>query len=286
MTKKIAFQGDYGANSDLACRDNFPEYQTVAYKTFDDVFEAVEKKEVDLGMIPLENSYAGRVAEIHNLLQETSLYITGEYFQDINHCLCAPKGAGLDEIKEVLSHPQALMQCHNKIKEYKFEKKSFLNTATAAKYVAKHKNAGQAAVCSKLAAEIYGLDIILDHFEDHSNNRTIFVTISRQLEYVHEAGKKTITSLLFKVRNIPAAIFKALGGFSTNNVNIIKLESYIPGGVSMEAEFFISFEGAPEQENVGLALEELGFFSKKIKLLGVYEQSEKRINLVASKDSK
>lgn len=286
MTKKIAFQGDYGANSDLACRENFSDHLTVPYKTFDDVFDAVDKGEVDLGMIPLENSYAGRVAEIHNLLKKTELYITGEYFQDINHCLAVPKGVKLSDVKEILSHPQALMQCHNNIKKFNLIKGSFLNTATAAKYISNKNNAGQAALCSKLAAEIYGLEILQDHFEDCSSNRTIFVTISKQIEYSDIEDQKMITSLLFKVRNIPAAVFKALGGFSTNNVNLIKIESYIPGGVSREAEFFISFQGSPEQQNVNLALEELGFFTKKIKLLGVYPQSAKRINLVASNDCK
>lgn len=285
MLKKIGFQGDFGANSDLACRDNFPNYQTIPYKTFDDVFTAVSKKEVELGMIPLENTYAGRVAEIHNILKETKLYITGEYFQDINHCLAVNHGNELANVTEILSHPQALMQCHKQIRKNDFTKTSFLNTAIAAKYLADNPNQSKAVICSKLAAEIYGLEVLQEHYEDVSQNRTIFVTIADQLQDHQDDDIKMITSLLFKVRNIPAAIFKALGGFSTNNVNIIKLESYIPGGVSREAEFFISFEGSPDQANVSLALEELGFFTKRIKLLGVYPQSEKRINLVASNDS-
>lgn len=275
----LAFQGAEGANQHLVCKKFFPEAEYRSYQTFEEVFMAVANGEVRLGMIPIENSYAGRVAEIHNLLRSTDIYIVGEYFLDIKHHLVGVKGANISDIKMVVSHPQALMQCANNIKKNNFKRKPYLNTALAASYVKEKGDKSCAALCTELAAEINELEILKHDFQDESDNKTIFITIAKEIDCLPSKGVKKITTLLFTVRNIPAAIYKSLGGFATNGVNIIKLESYIPGGLSKEAQFFISFEGFPDDKNVQYALEELGFFSKEIKLLGVYDQASERNRL-------
>lgn len=276
---KIGFQGVIGAHADMACRKCFPYLDSFAYPTFDAAMKATEKGEVDLCMIPVENSQAGRVAEIHNLLPETALHIVGEYFQRIEHCLVAIKGADINTIKSVHSHPQALLQCKKNIQKHSFEAVSASNTAVAAKEIAETNDPTKAALCSKLAAEIYGLDILEENFEDADDNTTVFITMAREPWDIDRNEKPLIiTSLLFTARNIPAALYKALGGFATNQVNMIKVESYIPSGVSKIAQFFISFEGDPQDENVRLAIEELGFFCKRVKVLGVYAAHQSRID--------
>ena len=274
--KTVAFQGSEGANSHLVCKQNFPNAKYKAYETFDDVFVAVEKGEVDIGIIPIENSHAGRVSEIHNLLKATELYITGEFFLEIRHHLVGIKGTKIEEVTDVYSHPQALMQSSKNIRKLKLKKHSYLNTALAAASIKEQQDKSKAALCSELAAEINDLEILKPDLQDSMNNRTVFVAIAREIDELSASSDKKITTLLFTVRNIPAAIYKCLGGFATNNINIIKLESYIPGGLSREAQFFISFEGNTEDGNVQLALEELGFYSKSIKLLGVYDQAPER----------
>lgn len=278
MTKKIAFQGSYGANSDLACRDHYPDYESVSCASFLDVFNAVENGEAEYGMIPLENSYAGRVAEIHNLLQDSRVFIVSEHFCKIEHHLVGLKGTKLEDVKEIYSHPQALMQCKNSLKDIKAEQYNFSNTADAAKYVKENQDKSKTALCSTLAAKINDLEIVKKNLEDSGNdNMTVFVVISKKaVDPTPSEGKKVITTMLFTVRNIPGSLYKALGGFATNNVNMLKLESYIPGGISKQAKFFVSIEGHPSQRNISLALEEVGFFSKKIKVLGVYEADEQR----------
>lgn len=272
MTKKlIAFQGTFGANSNLACNKFYSEFEAKAFQTFYDVFIAVEKGEVECGMIPLENSYAGRVSEIHNLLQDHSVSIVAEHFFPITHNLAGIDGAQLEDVKEVLSHPQALMQCQNNLRELKMKIGEFSNTAAAAKFVAEQGDKSKAALCSKLAAELYGLKIIKENLQDSGgDNVTIFVAIAKEPRAVDPKIAPVITALLFTIRNIPGALYKALGGFATNGVSMVKLESYIPGGLSEQAKFFISIDGHPSQKNVALALEELGFFSQSVKLLGVY----------------
>ncbi len=274
--KNIAFQGKLGAHSHLACKTYFPAAQYFPYENFEDVFAAVDNGEVNLGVIPIENSHAGRVSEIHNLLRMTELNIVGEFFLEIKHHLAAPAGSSLADITEVYSHPQALMQCSKTLKEHNLRKNSFINTAAAAAYIAEQNEKSKAALCSELAAEEHGLEIIKSDCQDYKNNRTIFIAIAKDIEELPSKSEKKITTLLFTVRNIPAAIYKALGGFATNNVNIIKLESYIPGGLSQEAQFFISFQGDTDSRDVQYALEELGFYTKKIKLLGVYDQAPER----------
>lgn len=276
MTKNIVgFQGVEGAHSDMVCRKAYPYMQTKAYNTFEDVFTAVEKGEVEIGIIPIENSYAGRVAEVHNILPNTDLHIIGEHFQPIQHHLMAKKGTKLEDIKEVISHPQALMQCRKTIKELKLDKSEILNTAMAAKQVAESDEKAVAAIASELAAEIYDLEIIKPDVQDAKGNMTIFISLSKE-PIDPEPAKNIVTTLLFTIRNIPAALYKSMGGFATNGVNMLKLESYIPGGQSEMADFYVSFQGHPDEPNVRLAIEELGFFTRKVKLLGVYPGDPER----------
>jgi len=267
----IAFMGVEGANADLACRQTHPYMETLPCASFEDVFDAVEQGRASLGMIPIENSQAGRVAEIHSILPKSKLHIVGEYFQHIEHHLLAPKGATLETIQDVYSHPQALMQCKDHLRELKFTTHTYSNTAVAAADVAKWKDNSKAAIASKLAAELYGLQILKPNIEDSKDNHTVFVTISKQPADPDPKKEKVLTTLLFTIRNIPAALYKSLGGFATNGVNIIKLESYIPGGKRKDAaQFFLSFEGHPGERSVQLAMEELGFFTKSVRVLGVY----------------
>jgi len=276
----IAFMGVAGANADLACRQAHPYMETLPCPSFEDVFEAVEQGRAALGMIPIENSQAGRVAEIHNLLPRTKLHIVGEYFQAIEHVLMAPKGATLQTVKEVYSHPQGLLQCRENIRKLGLSAHPSSNTAQAAADVAAWKDVTKAAIASPLAAELYGLTPLKAHMQDADNNTTVFIVISRDPGEMKE-GERVLTTLLFTIRNIPAALYKALGGFATNGVNIVKLESYIPGGQSREAaQFFLSFEGRPDERNVQLALEELGFFCKKVQVLGVYPADKSRYTAV------
>lgn len=276
IKKLIAFQGSVGANSNLACNKFYPEFEAKSFSTFYDVFKAVENGEVEYGLIPLENSYAGRVAEIHNLLQDSNVFIVAEHFFPITHNLVGVDGAGLEDIKEIISHPQALMQCQNNLRAFGANIREFSNTAEAAKFVAQTGDKTKAAICSKVAAEINGLKIIKENIQDLDGNMTTFVAISKNQIDPNPAISPVITTLLFSIRNIPGALYKALGGFATNNVNMLKLESYIPGGVSQRAKFFIMIEGHPNQKSVGLALEELGFFSKNVKLLGIYYADKSR----------
>lgn len=266
----IAFMGVEGANADLACRQKYPYMQTLACPSFEDVFQAVADGQAALGLVPIENSQAGRVAEMHQLLPKINLHIVGEHFQAVEHHLLACKGATLETVKDVYSHPQALMQCRSHLRELKLETHTYSNTAAAAADVAKWNDPSKAAVASALAGELYGLVTLKPHIEDAKDNVTVFVAVAREPSDPNPEQEKVLTTLLFTIRNIPAALYKALGGFATNGVNILKLESYIPGGVSSSAQFFLTFEGHPRQRNVQLALEEIGFFCKKVTVLGVY----------------
>ncbi len=272
----IAFMGEEGSNSDLACRQKEPYMHTLACASFEDVFEAVEQGRARLGMIPIENSQAGRVAEIHSLLPRTKLHLVGEHVQRIEHFLLACKGTALQNIKDAYSHPQAMLQCREHLRKLNVTMHSHSSTAGAAKDVAAWKDPSRAAIASRLAAEIYGLEILESNIEDASDNITIFVQIAREPADPEPGDGATLTSLLFELRNIPAALYKSLGGFATNGVNIIKLESYIKGGGSTESQFFITFEGHPGEARVKRALEELGFFSRKVKVLGVYLADARR----------
>jgi prephenate dehydratase len=275
----IAFMGVEGANADLACRQACPYMHTIGVPSFEDVFEAVASGKAALGMIPIENSQAGRVAEIHNLLPRTNLHIIGEYFQQIEHCLLAPKGATLQTVKDVYSHPQGLMQCRDHLREMGLNSHTYSNTAAAAADVAKWNDVTKAAIASPLAGELYGLSVLREHMQDADNNVTVFIIIAREpIDPKPDAGR-ILTTILFNVRNLPAALYKSLGGFATNGVNILKLESYIPGGSARDAaQFFLTLEGHPQEKSVQQALEELSFFCKKVTVLGVYPADSKRFD--------
>lgn len=280
-TNTIAFMGVEGANADLACRQAEPYMHTLPCASFEDVFDAVAEGRAALGMVPIENSQAGRVAEIHSILPRTQLHIVGEHFQHIEHHLLGVRGATLAEVKDVYSHPQALMQCRQHLRGLNVTTHVHSNTATAAADVAKWGDKTKATVASALAGELYGLDVLKANIQDSENNHTVFVKIAREpVDPEPAAGVTILTTLLFTIRNIPSALYKSLGGFATNNVNILKLESYIPGGAMRgEAQFFITFEGHPRERSVQLALEELGFFCKKVQVLGVYPADPKRFEM-------
>lgn len=276
MTKNvdniIAFMGVAGANADLACRNAQPYMETLPCPTFDAVCEAVRAGDAAVGMLPMENSHAGRVAEIHNLLPQLGLHIIGEYFLPVKHYLASVQGAKLADIKQAYSHPQALMQCNKSLKKHNIEPQSSSNTAVAAQQVAQWGDSSKAALCSSLAAELYGLNVIAEDLQDSSDNMTTFIMVAKDMldEETLEEADLVLTSILFECRNIPAALYKALGGFATNAVNMLKLESYIAAGDSQTATFLMVFVGKPEDPSVQNALEELAFYTKKINVLGVY----------------
>lgn len=274
----IAFMGVEGANADLACRKCYPYMQTLALPSFEDVFEAVEKGCARYGLLPIENSQAGRVAEMHNLLPKSAIHIVAEHIEPVEHHLYAPKGANLQDIKDVYSHHQALMQCREFLRAHNMQSHIHSNTATAAKDVASWNDASKGAICSALAGEIYQLERVAETINDAKDNATLFVTIAREPQEVNEETGMLLTSVLFTLRNMPSALYKSLGGFATNNINIIKLESYIKGGGNLapSAQFFMTFEGNPNERRVQLALEELGFFTQKIRVLGVYQADSAR----------
>jgi prephenate dehydratase len=272
----IAFQGSPGAHSDLASRKAQPYMYTLPCFSFEEVFETVESGKALYGMIPIENSRAGRVAEIPSLLQNTSLNIIGEYVHKVSHHLMAPEGTKLEDIKEVFSHPQALMQCRDTLNALGIEAKTFSDTAAAAEYIVKEGKPGQAALASDLAAELYGLEVIKDNMQDSDNNRTLFITIAQEPAEIEPTEENVLTSLIFTTRNIPAGLYKAMGGFATNGVNILKLESFLQDFDSGTAQFFTTLHGHPEQHSVQLAMEELGFFTTKVHILGSYPADSSR----------
>ncbi|MBS0532549.1 MAG: prephenate dehydratase [Proteobacteria bacterium] len=268
--KKIIFQGEPGANSDLACREAYPDYQPVPCPTFEDCFTALQNGDVDLGMIPIENSVAGRVADIHHLMPTAKLHIIGEWFLPIRNQLMAPKGASLATIKSVQSHIMALGQCRKVIRELKLTPVIGADTAGSAREIAEANDITRAAIGSRLAAEIYGLDILKENVEDESNSTTRFVVLSPEKKWAKPGNGKVITTFVFRVRNLPAALYKALGGFATNGVNMTKLESYMVGGNFFATQFYADVEGHPDDTALVHALEELAFFSKELTILGVY----------------
>ena len=268
--KKIIYQGEPGANSHLACKEAYPGYEPIPCPTFEDCFSALQGGDVDLGMIPIENSVAGRVADIHHLMPTSRLHIIAEWFLPIRNQLMAPNGATLKTIKTVQSHVMALGQCRNVIRELKLKPVVAADTAGSAREVAEAKDTSRAAIASRLAAEIYGLNILKENVEDEANSTTRFVVLSREKAWARPGNGKTITTFVFRVRNLPAALYKALGGFATNGVNMTKLESYMVGGNFFATQFYADVEGHPDDRSLLLALEELAFFSKELKILGVY----------------
>ncbi|OYX04010.1 MAG: prephenate dehydratase [Caulobacter vibrioides] len=271
LLKKIAFQGEPGANSHEACRTYFPDYEAYPCKTFEEAFEAIKSGIAQLGMIPIENSIAGRVADVHHLLPASGLKIIGERFKPIRFQLMANKGVKLEDIKVVSSMPIALSQCRNSLKRLGVDTEAAGDTAGAAKALALKPNPTHAAVAPALAAEIYGLDILARDIEDERHNTTRFLVMTADKappapDFTH----RCVTSFVFRVRNLPAALYKALGGFATNGVNMTKLESYMEGGAFTATFCYAEVDGRPEDRNLALALDELKFFSERFEILGVY----------------
>lgn len=274
----IAFQGEPGANSDTACRNMFPNMEPLPCATFEDAFIAVETGKARLAMIPIENTIAGRVADIHHLLPESRLHIVGEYFLPIHFQLMVLPGVTMQDIKSVHSHIHALGQCRKVIRKHHWKATVAGDTAGAAKLVAETGDRSMAALAPKLAASMYGLDIIASDVEDHENNVTRFVVLSKDKHVPERTSpdERMMTTFVFRVRNIPAALYKAMGGFATNGVNMTKLESYQIGGKFFATQFYADIEGHPDDANVQLAFEEIGFFSEDFRILGVYKASESR----------
>jgi prephenate dehydratase len=265
----IAFQGEAGANSDMACRAAFPYMTTLPCPTFETAMAAVQAGKAELAMIPVENSIAGRVADLHSLLPHTKLKIVAEHFQRVEHCLVALPGATLKSIKPVKSHVQALAQCRNFLKKHRFEPVVHADTAGAAREIAEIGDAHVGAIASSLAARIYGLKVLARNIEDADHNTRMLV-FSREEAKTDWRTVPCMTAFLFRVKSVPAALYKALGGFATNGVNIVKLESYLSGAHFEQAQFYAEVEGHTEQRSVQLALEELHFFSKEFKPLGTF----------------
>ncbi len=271
----VAFQGELGAYSNLAIKALYPHVEVLPCASFADAFQAVENGTATVAVIPIENSLGGRVADIHHLLPESNLHIVGEHFQPVEHCLLGVKGARLEDIKSVYSHEQALSQCRHRLRDMDIEPRKHTDTAGAAHFVSCDKDMKKGALASKLAAQIYGLTILQENMEDTSGNTTRFIVLSRDSIRPNSQAGQIITSCIFFTRDIPASLYKALGGFATNGVNIRKLESYVPMlEKSGDAHFYVEFMGATNEHSVALALEELKFFTTHIRILGSYTENK------------
>lgn len=268
-TGKIAFQGALGAFSDMSCRAVFPNMETVPCETFEDAFQTVVNGTADLAMIPVDNSLAGRVADVHHLLPTKGLYIIGEHFQPINMCLLGVRDAQISGLTDVHSHVHALPQCRQEIKALGLKPHIHADTAGAAAEVAQRADKTQAAIASRLAGELYGLDILKEGIQDIKNNTTRFLILSRERSHPRALQGPILTSFFFEVRNVPAALYKALGGFATNGIQMTKLESYIDPQFTA-ARFYAEVLGSLENRGLTLALEELDFFAKDVKIMGSY----------------
>lgn len=270
MKTKIAYQGVPGAYSHIACRNVFPGQDYISCDTFEIAMDLVQKKQADLAMIPVENSNAGRVADVHFLLPDAGLYINGEYFLRIEHQLLGLPGSKLPEIVSASSHPQALAQCSEFLKRHNIKSIARIDTAKSCEDILRNNDKTQTAIASKLAAEIYGLEILRPNIENASNNTTRFLIMSTNNQIPENDGKKFITSFVFHVKSIPAALYKALGGFATNGINITKLESYLVDGKFVSAQFYVEIEAHPAEKSYQNAFDELTFFADAVKVLGTY----------------
>jgi len=273
--EKIAFQGEPGAYSHQACHEAMPDRRVVPCATFEDTIEALTSGAVDLAMLPVENSTYGRVADIHSLLPESGLYIVGEAFVRVHINLLAVPGTKLEDVKTATSHTVLLGQCREFLGAHAIKPVTGADTAGSAKHIAEAGRPDQAALASELAGEIYGLDVLARHIEDHANNTTRFLICAREPD-LSRRDSMMITTFVFRVRNIPAALYKAMGGFATNGVNMVKLESYMVGGSFVATQFYADVEGHPDDANVKRALEELEYFTTHIKVLGVYPADRNR----------
>lgn len=268
--RSVAFQGEPGAYAHLAARECLPHAMAIPRPTFEDAIASVHDRATDLAIIPIENSLHGRIADIHHLLPEAGLYIVGEHFHRVRHQLLGLKGAKLEGLKTVMSQGPALGQCRKLIRDMKLTAQNWHDTAGSARHVAELRDPCVGAIASSLAAEIYGLDILKTDVEDEPHNMTRFLIMAPEPDDAALDSGPVVTTFVFRVRNVPAALYKALGGFATNGVNMTKLESYQLGGSFNATQFYADIEGHPEERNVRLALEELRFFTSKLTVLGVY----------------
>ena len=275
-TRLIAYQGEPGANSDIACRDVFPDMTPLPCASFEDAFAAIIDGTAELGMIPIENSIAGRVADIHHFLPKSGLHIIGEYFLPIHFQLLAVPGTKIEEIKSVHSHVHALGQCRKIIRKLGVKPVIAGDTAGSAREVSEWKDKARASLATSLAGQIYGLETLAENVEDEENNTTRFIVLSKKPQWASSTNGPTVTTFLFRVRNVPAALYKALGGFATNGVNMTKLESYMVDGQFSATQFLADVDGHPEDAGLQRALEELHFFSREVKILGVYPAHQYR----------
>ena len=276
MTARIAFQGEPGAYSHQACHETYPQMEALSCRTFEDAIDAVRRGGAELAMLPVENSSYGRVADIHQLLPSSGLHIVDEAFVRVHINLLAVPGARLEDVSSAMSHTMLLGQCRDFLRAHDIAPVTGADTAGSAKHVAEIGDAAQAALASELAGEIYGLSVLARHIEDQDTNTTRFLVMAREPDFSRRGEAGMITSFVFRVRNIPAALYKAMGGFATNGVNMTKLESYMVGGQFTATQFYADIEGHPDDRNVRLALEELDYFTTELRLLGVYPADPRR----------
>lgn len=281
MSGTIAFQGMPGAYSDLACRTAFPGMRTLPSESFEAAIEAVRDGRAELAMLPCENTLAGRVPDIHYLLPDSGLFVVGEHFHRVEHCLLAPKGATLEGLRRAHSHPVALGQVRQALRRLNLAPVVEADTAGAAQLVAALGGTEDAAIASALAAEIYGLEVLAANVEDAAHNTTRFYVMARRPSTPDPSAPGLMTTFVFRVRNVPAALYKVLGGFATNGVNMTKLESYMLGGHFVATQFLCDCDGHPEQPALRRALEELAFFSSEVRVLGVYPTAAFRLTQAA-----
>ncbi|SEG07113.1 prephenate dehydratase [Marinobacterium lutimaris] len=267
----IAYQGYPGAYSHLSCTRVFPQMQAHACESFVDAMFMVDNGEAKFAMIPLENSTAGRVEEIYRLMPKTQLHIIGEHFEPVNHCLLGLPGTRIEDLKTISSHPQALAQCDGNLKALGLTPIAALDTAGSAADLAESRQAGHAVIASSLAAELYGLEILRENFQDKNGNTTRFIILTKD-GHVPEPGSSEhfLTTIMFTVRNLPAALYKALGGFATNGINMVKLESYMASDTMQVSSFHLDVEGHPHDQSMQYALQELHFFAKSVRIIGTY----------------
>lgn len=274
MKLKIAYQGVPGAYSHIAARSVYPDGEYVPCDTFEEAMNKVQNGEADFAMIPVENSTAGRVSDVHFLLPKTGLSIVGEYLQPVHHQLLGLKGAKLEDIRTAMSHPQALAQTAEFLAAHGIRPEARIDTAKSCEFVLEYNDKSRAAVASSLAGEIYGLDVIAANIETRADNTTRFLIMSRTPEVPEDDGGVFVTSFIFKARNIPAALYKALGGFATNGINMVKLESYLEKGTFVSAQFYVEIESHPARQAFKNAMEELRFFAEKdVHILGTYHRA-------------
>ena len=270
MAKNIVYQGIEGAYSHLACLENFPEHAPLSCVSFAEAFSRVKNGDAEIAMIPVDNTVAGRVSDIYHLLPEGELFIIGERYQPIHHQLMAIKGAKLGDIKLARSHPMALGQVRKRLSGLNITAMADVDTAAAARKVAERGDPTVAAVASKLAAEKYGLEVLMSDIEDEAHNTTRFLVLSQAPQIPDAASGPVVSSYVFKVRSVPSALYKALGGFASNGLNLTKLESYMVGGSFNAAQFYVDVEGHPDSDAMKHALEEVKFFSESVTHLGSY----------------